>query len=119
MAKVYEPREWPGVGMASTGIGRSSVCSPSMVERRLDRLDVEPGHGAEAAVGHLAGVLGAHVDGDVEVPGEGVDAAEVVEVTVRDEDGGGREPDLVKRLDHDVGLVAGVDDQRPAPPGRR
>ena len=111
MANVYEPRECPGVGMASTWIGRSSVCSPSMVLRRLDGLDVEAGHGAEAAVGHLAGVLGAHVHGDVEVPRDGRDAAEVVEVAVRDEHRGRGEPELGERLDDDVGLVAGVDDE--------
>ena len=80
-------------------------------ERLFDRFDVEPGHGAETPVGHLAGVFGAHVHRDVEVPGDGRDAAEVVEVTVRDEHGGGSEPELGEGLDDDVGLVAGVDDQ--------
>ena len=92
-------------------MGRSSVCSPSMVCAVSTGSMSKPAMDAEAAVGHLAGVLGAHVHGDVEVPGDGSHAAEVVEVTVRDEHGRGREPELGERLDDDVGLVAGVDDQ--------
>ena len=111
MANVYDPREWPGRGDGEHRDGQVERLLALDGLRLLDGLDVEAGHGAEAPVGHLAGVRGAHVHGDVEVPGHRRDAAEVVEVAVRDEHGRRREPELGERLDDDVGLVAGVDDQ--------
>jgi hypothetical protein len=60
----------------------------------------------------------AHVDGELEAPREGLDGADVVEVAVRHEDGLRERSDLVEGGRHDVGLVARVDDERPAVAGQ-
>ena len=79
----------------------------------------KPACDAEPVVGHLGGVGGAHVHGDVEVPRQRRHAAEVIEVAVGHEDRGRGEAELREGLDHDLGLVAGIDDEPLPAPGRR
>jgi len=79
--------------------------------RVLEGLDGEARHGIEAAVGHLAGVVGAYVHGDREVPRQRRHGAEMVEVPVGEKDRRRAETELAEGVDHDRRLVAGVDDE--------
>ncbi len=58
-----------------------------------------------------SGVGLADIDGHGELPGQGVDPSDVIEVAVRYQDGLRHGGDLVAGGGHHVGLVARVDDQ--------
>ena len=112
MKNENEPSEWPGVGMAVTGSDEVEL-GLCVEQHRVDRDGLHGEAGHQAHVGHAQqlGVGRADVDGHGELLGQGIDPSDVIEVAVRHQDGLRRGGDLVAGGGHDVGLVAGVDDQ--------